>query len=189
MRLVFLYVMLFVSYCFGQANADYIVNLKGDTLRGTVKDRKTGFRVEQLKTIRYKGEGYLLPKRFKPQQIQGYSAQGRNYESFRVNRKGLLGERLVILDGKSNIFLRCSYADSRIKLLYHDYSDEDGVIESVPYFLLSGRTEIVRATQGLLGLKRNLLSTYFNQHPELVRRINDKQVNTVLEIVSFFREL
>jgi hypothetical protein len=189
MKLVFLCMFLVVGYVFGQRDFDFVINLKGDTLFGTVKDRKEGFREEQMISVRFTGEGYLLPKRFKPHQIIGYSAQGRVYQSFCINKKGLLSERFVILDGKPTVFLRCTYSDARIQLFFYDFSDDDGRIESVPYFLISAGSEMVRATQGLLGLKRNLLCSYFSLYPELVKKIKDKQINSVSEIVNYFREL
>jgi len=46
--------------------------------------------------------------------------------------------------------------------------------------------EMVRVTQGILGLKRNRLKEYFQNCPELVDAIEKKEMDEILEVYYFY---
>lgn len=46
----------------------------------------------------------------------------------------------------------------------------------------------IRADQGLPGLKRKVLTTYFKNCPELSVQIKSKTLKTVWEVVPFYNE-
>lgn len=45
---------------------------------------------------------------------------------------------------------------------------------------------MVRATQGIFGLKKKLLSNYFKECPELVEKINNKKMKSVEDVLTFY---
>jgi hypothetical protein len=47
-------------------------------------------------------------------------------------------------------------------------------------------TFFIRATQGLLGLKRKVLSSYLADCPDLSVQIEDRSINSVQEIIDFY---
>lgn len=176
-------VLLYIGTLVSQIPLDCVVTLQGDTLFGKVIDRKTGFRDQKFKAVKYRGEG--LPKKFKPHQILSYTANERVFVSFCVERRGVFDQQLHILQGKANEFLHKEFQQGDFILFNRVFNDEDG-IESVPYCYLVGQRHMVRATQGVLGLKRAQLATYFHAYPLLVNQIQDKSVNSVADLLRFF---
>ncbi len=49
-------------------------------------------------------------------------------------------------------------------------------------------TFFIRATQGLLGLKRQVLANYFADCEALATQIGDKQINNLREIINFYNK-
>ena len=50
----------------------------------------------------------------------------------------------------------------------------------------SGSNEMVRVTQGILGLKRKKLIRYFYDYPDLVYAIQAKELNEIHEVYDFY---
>jgi hypothetical protein len=67
---------------------------------------------------------------------------------------------------------------------YHwEYIDnESNYVDHIPLFYKNPGTEMVRVTQGILGLKRNRLMVYFRDCPDLVNAIENKQLNEITDV-------
>jgi hypothetical protein len=66
--------------------------------------------------------------------------------------------------------------------------DESSYLDYIPLFYREGSDEMVRVTQGVLGLKRNRLMEYFQDCPELVRAIDNRELNEIDEVYYFYLE-
>ena len=62
----------------------FIVNQKGDTIRGLVKDRSSGSFLELYKRIRFKPEKGVGRKKYSADQIMSYGYNNVIYESIRL---------------------------------------------------------------------------------------------------------
>ena len=73
---------------------------------------------------------------------------------------------------------------------YHwEYVDsESNYLDYIPLFHRMGSDEMVRITQGILGLKRNRLVEYFWDCPDLVMAIEKKKVNKINDVYNFYLE-
>jgi hypothetical protein len=56
----------------------------------------------------------------------------------------------------------------------------------VPLIRKNGADEMVRVTQGILGLKRKRLAEYFADCPKLVSVIKSKTINSAEYLISFY---
>jgi hypothetical protein len=80
--------MIFLAFVFMSVHAQkkgysrgYVVHLKGDTLKGWIKDRSSGTFMDLYPQIRFKPENALFRKKYGPEEILAYSANAHIYES------------------------------------------------------------------------------------------------------------
>jgi hypothetical protein len=76
--------------------------------------------------------------------------------------------------------------EGHLSIYLEYFVDEDLHIRSAPFFLKKDELLMVRATQGLFGLKQKLLSGYFVDCPPLIKRIEEKRVTTPEEVTVFY---
>ena len=163
------------------------LTLKNGTLiQGQVANLKYGFRDKWLKKVRIKPIGKILAKKYRPSQILAYSIGERQFVSWRVKRNNKpFKEAYTLHQGKSyKIFEQYKQGPLSIYLDY--FLDEDLHLRSAPFFLKQGDLIMVRATQGLFGLKQNLASSYFTDCPPLAQLIKQKKLKTVEEVADFY---
>lgn len=168
----------------------YIVNLKNDTLYGKVKDRRPEPFSRIYQKVRFKKGGAYFARKYKPSQIVGYQTGHRVYESVGIETVGfLLKTRYVLNSTSQKSFLRVIAKDS-LSYYHWEYIDnESSVIDYVPLLHEKGRAEMVRVTQGILGLKKKALTEYFSDCPELVRKIEDKEIRTPEDVMASYGNL
>jgi len=65
---------------------------------------------------------------------------------------------------------------------------ESNYLDYTPLFYKEGSDEMVRVTQGILGLKRKRLIEYFWDCPELAQAIDKKELNEIDEVYNFYLE-
>lgn len=188
----FLFVLvLFSANAVAQNNFEwgYIVTLENDTVRGQIKDRKYGVVPDILEKIRFKKEGVLFNKKYSAEKIYGYKVGERFYESVGVDREShFFTTQYFVSPNAEKTFLRVMETGT-IHYYHWEHIDQDNnTFDFIPFFYLEGRGEMVRATQGVFGLKKKLLSNYFYDCPELVQEIESEQIKTPFEVVNFFRE-
>ena len=182
--------LLLVMFILPVAAQDFVVLNSGDTIYGEVSDRSTiGIRDRMYKRIRFKGsEGR---KRFRARQILGYSANGHVYESFPFLVTGMLQDKIIFMrSNRHKKFIQRSFQNDRLTLYYYEFTnDDERVIQSVPFLYLHEKDFMVRATQGLFGLKKRSLQAYFAEYPDLVEQIESGEIKDVNQIVQFFEGL
>lgn len=165
----------------------YVVTNKGDTLRGSVRDRDTGSFGGLLGKILIK-EGRKRAKRFKANKIQAYSWGGAKFVTLYTERKSefLKSKIFVTGDGGEPDFYRV-ISEGPLSLYHHEFTDPDNaVIDFIPYFKREGNPQLVLATQGLFGLKKKLLSDFFADKPDLVEKIRNGTLKTPSDVLSAY---
>ncbi|WP_350286687.1 hypothetical protein [uncultured Croceitalea sp.] len=159
-------------YGFGQQDYEegYIVTDKNDTVYGQVSDRKTGPFSKIYKRIRFRGKG--LKKQFSPKKILAYKKGGETFRS-------------MLLDGENHFFKVISkgYVSHYV---YELQEQGEQLVQEIDYLQKQGNGDLVRATQGILGIKRKKLAQLFYDCPKLVEKINNKDLKSVSEIVTFY---
>ncbi|WP_241409861.1 hypothetical protein [Belliella alkalica] len=192
-----IYLVLALTFYFNQVSAqtkdrkyNYVqgsVTLKnGETIFGNVANIKHGFRDQLLDKVRIKPNGKNLAKKYRPNKISGFSMGDRQFVSWRVKRNNALLKEVYSIRGgkKHKIFELQSEGHLSIYLDY--FVDEDLQIQTIPFFLKNGEMIMVRATQGVFGLKRKFLIEYFADCPPLVELIEGKSITRPEEVAIFY---
>ncbi|KAA2219361.1 hypothetical protein [Maribacter flavus] len=150
----------------------YVVTLKGDTLIGNVSDRKMGPFGGIHAKIKFKGNG--RKKRYSADNIQSYRKGDSIYRSFN-------------LDGEDR-FLRLE-VEGVVSLDKFELQEQgEGMVMDIAYLKKRDNPTLVRADQGLLGLKRNLLIQFFSDCPPLADKIRSKEFKFPYQVVNFYNE-
>lgn len=188
--LLFLLTLSFSLY--GQRNYEegYVVRLKNDTIFGKIKDRRSGSFARLYPKVRLKGKGSFFVRKFNANELRGYKAGERVYESMGIEQESFFFKtRYIISASPRKSFLRVL---KRGKLNYYhwEFQDSDShSIDYIPLFQKEGQSEMVRVTQGILGLKRKLLSEYFSNCPDLAHEIQKKEVRTPEDVIALYTRL
>lgn len=169
-------------------SAGYIITLEGDTIEGWVKDRSTGTFPELYKRIRFKTGKSLLRKKYGPDQILAYSCQGQLYESLPLYEEtAFFAFRYYLNESYEYVFLRVIARDDPLTYYHWEYMDADSnYLDYIPLFYLDGSNQMVRVTQGVLGLKRRRLIEYFSDCYKLQDAIYKKKLNKIDEVYNFY---
>ena len=85
------------------------------------------------------------------------------------------------------VFLKRIQSHPSLDYYHLEFTDDDSnFIDFVPLFHKPKSNEMVRVTQGLLGLKKKRLSEYFSDCPELVEDIQNKKIKDVLSLYESY---
>ena len=184
--LVFLSIMVQLHAQKKDYHKGYIVTFDGDTLEGMLMDRSSGSFSELYKRVRFKPiKGFK--KKYGADKILGYGYSGHVFESVPLAEKfELYRFRYYINKNNDRIFLKVLRKES-LNYYQMEYMEEDNnYINFIPLFHIPGSNEMVRVTQGILGLKRKRLVEYFRECPELVKAIEEKTLKETLEVFDFY---
>ena len=168
----------------------YIITLQGDTLVGQVRDRDPEPYTSVYSRIRFIPEGKSSRKKFGPKQILGYRAGEREYVSLPLQEESFfLTIRYLLDDTADPIFLRVIRRDGPLAWYHWEYIDDDNFyLDFFPLFHREGTSEMVRVTQGILGLKRKRLMEYFRQCPAMVDALAGDALREAEEVYDFYLE-
>jgi hypothetical protein len=166
----------------------YVVHLQGDTIEGWVKDRSSGTFLDVYPQIRFKPENAFFRKKYGPEEILAYHANAQNYESVPLREEAAFFRfSYPVHPGNAKVFLRVVSRAKGLTYYQWEYVDDDSnYLDYIPLFYREGAQEMVRVTQGVLGLKRNKLIRYFSDCPDLVFAIQEKQLNDIDEVFDFY---
>lgn len=166
----------------------YIVTTEGDTVSGWVKDRSSGTFLELYSRIRFKHEDALFQKRYNPGEILAYACSHGVYESVPLSEESTFMKfRYYVDESNPRVFLRVISKSERLTYYHWEYmDDESNYLDYIPLFYRNGSTEMVRVTQGVLGLKRKRLIEYFGDCQALVKAIQDKSLKDINEVYDFY---
>ncbi|MCC5928855.1 MAG: hypothetical protein JJU28_06385 [Cyclobacteriaceae bacterium] len=167
----------------------YVITMRGDTLEGKIRDRKSEPFARRYKRIRFRSSMHSS-RRYRPGQIRGYAIGSAIYESHWLMRDNRgFQERYLSMEryGKP-VFLRL-VVKGPLSLYFLEQMDQDsGRIDYVELFKKEDDPVFVRVSQGLLGLKKGMLRQYLADRPDVIEKINDKTLRSALEIVKYYNE-
>jgi hypothetical protein len=167
-------------------NNDYIVTRFQDTIYGQIKGRKNSYANHKLK---FKEPGKLA-KNYTAKQLESFYTNGLTYESVWLKLyREKLHEYYISRpnDGKKQ-FLRVV---EKGKLSYYvlERPDHDnGTVDNIPLIKKENNQELVRVTQGLMGVRKKAVSDYIKECNDLATKIQSGQIKDPLEIVRFYNE-
>jgi hypothetical protein len=166
----------------------YLVTIKMDTIKGWVSDRDIGSFQELYRRIRFVEEGKKRKRKYRPDQLIAYGYGAHSFESvpLAIETHRLVQKYYVRYDNPM-IFLKLVRRNEYLTHYEMEFqSDDDNYIDSFPLFYMTNSNEMVRVTQGLLGLKRKRLSEYFNNCQALSTAIQSREINQIDEVYDFY---
>lgn len=159
----------------------------GHVIEGNVADRKEGFRTTLLTKVKVKQDGKLFSKSFKIKDIERYNIGSDSFISIPIQQNSSFFKTEILEMGMDNYTFFKVLESGPLSLLIYEYVDpENGFVETIPYLKKENDPKLVRATQGILGLKRKSLASFLQDCPELVELIENKKVTTPVEVVTFY---
>jgi hypothetical protein len=166
----------------------HIVTLEGDTLQGWIKDRSSGTFTELYSRIRFKAENAFFRKKISADEILGYACNGKVYETVPLcEASRFFTFRYYVDENYGRVFLRLVSREGPLSYYHWEYVDaESSYLDYIPLFYLYDSDQMVRVTQGILGLKKKRLGEYFYNCPELIDAIYSGQVNEIQEVYDFY---
>lgn len=166
----------------------YIITLEGDTILGQVKDRSPEPYMELYPRIRFRPEGRSSRKKYGPKDILGYRARGRKYESVPLwEESAFFKFRYYLEPHAEKIFLMVLKRQGGLSYYRREFvQDDNSYLDFYPLFHRKGEREMVRVTQGVLGLKRKRLMEYFSDCDELVRALYSKELKEPDEVYNYY---
>ena len=168
----------------------YMINMDGETVTGQVKDRSEGTFMDLYKKIRFKPDDRGRRRKYGPDEILGYGYADQHFETVPLREESaFLQIRYYLDENGDRVFLKVISSDRDLTYFQWEYvDDESSYLNYIPLFYRDGSGEMVRVTQGILGLKRKRLSEYFRDCPELVRAIENRDLNEIDEVYYFYLE-
>jgi hypothetical protein len=168
----------------------YIITPEGEITEGQVKDRSSGTFMDLYKRIRFKPDDRGFRRKYGPDDILGYGYDDLHFESVPLREESAFFRfRYYLHESNDRIFLKVISSDKDLTYFQWEYvDDESSYLDYIPLFYRDGSDEMVRVTQGILGLKRNRLMEYFQDCPELVRAIDNRELNEIDEVYYFYLE-
>lgn len=160
----------------------------GEVIEGEVANIKHGFNDELLDKIRIKATGKRRAKKYHPWQIKEYTMGERRFVSLRVQRNNSVFQEKYLLNSGNEYKIFELYREGHLSIYLEYFSDDNSWIQTVPFFMKKDEELLVRATQGVFGLKRKLLADYFRDCPELVELIEEKKITTPEEVVIYYND-
>lgn len=171
--------------------SDYIVLITEDTIYGTIKNidlyNTTSKFNKKIKIITANGKR----KKIKRDEVLALKFGNYVYESFWLYQSS---DKITFVNPRYDInerrgkqhFLKVV---SKGKISHYLLEWVDGEFSSVSSMSLLKKENdlfLVRADQGVLGLKRKVLEEYFTNCPDLQQKITEKLITEVAEVVDFY---
>jgi len=183
---IFVFFTSFSGTLFAQSNdwlPGYVVTNQGDTLYGQVRDRDTGPFGGLYDKIRLKADRGGK-RRYSPRQISSYQRGNARFVTLRiVSRTNFFKTETWVTDEGGEPRFYQVIAEGPLTLYHQEYTDDDNsMILDIPFFKREDNPRLVRATQGLFGLKKKLLADFFSDRPELVDQIQSGALTTPMQV-------
>lgn len=187
--------LLLASVKFAAAQVDssagYLILNNGATLYGKVEHINVKSVSPQFyKKIRFTSTDNRRRK-YKPEDVAGFKIGNTTYEGFwlhQTSRKIQLVNPIYDIDENNGerYFLKVIKKGSLSHYQMEWFEQGESTLWWMDLVKKENDLFLMRATQGLLGLKRKALADYFKDCPDLVKRINEKELNKVSEVIEFY---
>lgn len=196
MKNIFIFILLILLntsgfYASGQSEYQngYIVTNQKDTIYGQLKDRSPEPFGKIFNKVKMKGF-WIFNKKYGPKDILSYQIGDKSYESIwydSYTELFTIFHRSVPGKGEK-VFMRLT-TKGEVNLYWDEYRDpESGYKLEIPFFRKANSTEMIRATQGILGFKKKHLANLFSDCPELVEKMYDNYFKIPEEMAAFYNE-
>lgn len=186
---LFFIAVINTSMVFGQKGYEsgYIIMNNGDTISGIVKDRKPPPFGKIYKKIYFKAEK-SRKKKYGPDQIKGYRQGNRFYESMWLNVSyDFFKEKYTSSPNVGEQQFLKLIVKGYLRLYQLEFEDQESdYVDAVDLYKRSDENSLVRVTQGIFGLKKKKLAAYFQDCPELVRKIEVGEMKDPVEIAYYY---
>jgi hypothetical protein len=166
----------------------YLISLEKDTLQGWVQDRDNGTFEDLYERIRFIPEGKRWKKKYGPNDIIGYGYGSNVFEAVPLKEEMLLFVNMYYTKGNyTKVFLKRIQQNAHLTHYEKEFVFEDNdVITSFSLFHKTNADQMVRVTQGILGLKKKRLKEYFHNCPNLLSAIDSRGLTTVQEVYDYY---
>lgn len=194
MRLYIVFIILFSQAAlFGQNHdtSDYLVIKTGDTLHGALKYmNESGATPRLYKKFRLT-DSSGKKKKIKTEDISSFRVNGIYYEGFWLSQSS---EKIQLVNPKYSIdskngekhFLRVVSKGALSHYELEWWEQGDAMRNSMDLLKKENDMFFMRATQGVFGLKKRILKSYFSDCPALAGKIDNKEIKDVRGIVNFY---
>lgn len=183
-------ILISSAYCQELAQEGYVVLANGDTLYGQVQRLKQTFGgLKFLNKIRYwDTEGKR--KKYALSSLSAYKAGNETYRKYRLEEAQafsiLNSYYQVVPYGGEETFLRVLKEGPLCLYQYEWIDGTDDYVSSFPLFKRADEKMMVRATQGIFGLKKKVLRAYFSDCPELQRKLESGFFKLPFEVTNYY---
>jgi hypothetical protein len=166
----------------------YIVTNSNDTICGFIKDMKEPPFSKIYKNIRFRGNS-LFRKKYSPGQIAGYKKGDNIYESIPVEVTSSFFRTNYLSNpvGKKT-FMKVIHKGFLTYYHWEHIDHESGTIDEISLFKRKNDDYFIRVTQGIFGLRKKELKEYFQDCPELIQKIEDRELKRPDEIAQFYND-
>ncbi|ADR21509.1 hypothetical protein MATR_08620 [Marivirga tractuosa] len=176
---------------FGQSKYQngYVVTNQKDTIYGQLRDRSPEPFGKIFKKVRMKGF-WIFETRFGPDDLKSYKIGNDIYQSIWYDSYSKLFSIFhVSIPGQGEkVFMRLAVG-GEVNLYWDEYRDADSGYEmEIPFFKRAESQELIRVTQGILGLKQKHLANLFADCPSLVNLMKKGFFDTPEEMANYFNE-
>jgi hypothetical protein len=172
----------------GQFAPGYVITHSEDTIHGMLKDRNVRYNAKIFRKVRMK-KGHFS-KKYSPARIKGYCIGNNCFVSMRIQKKSILFQESYVISpfrGKP-VFLK-KIVEGYVSLYHLERTDgESAGIDIVELLHRNNENNLIKASQGLAGLKKKELARFFFDCPELVEKINNNSIRRASEAAIFYNQ-
>lgn len=187
---LFLIAILCFFSAFGQKNYEegYVVLKSNDTIYGLVKDRKPHPFGSLFKKIKFKGKRGKT--KYGPKKILAYKKGGNLFETLWIEGSGkFFDQSYTSSEGLGTPEFFKVVEKGFVTYYHHEFEDADsGYIDHIEYFKKNDNSKLIRISQGIFGLRRKALASFFRDCPPLAENILNKNIKSGFEVARFYNE-
>ena len=166
----------------------YVITTKNDTLYGEVKDRTPEPFGKLYRKIRLKQDGKLFTKKCSPSDVISYKKGNDLFESIWLEKESeFFKTKYISKMGVGERVFMMLMVKGKLSYYHWEWRDPDsGIYMYQEMFKKEDSDEMVRAVQGVFGLKKNIVAEYLSDQPDLANRIKSGEKLSPFDIVEIY---
>lgn len=175
--------------CQNKFESGYVIKLNGDTLYGLIKVLNIDNLDKPNSKIQIRFENGKKSKH-KIKSVSSLKRGNETYETLWLDKNNsLFNEKYYIFENQGKQQLIKCVTKGKLSLYRMEYIDqESGVVETIDLLKLEDSNILIRATQGVFGLKKKKVAEYLSQCDAIVTKINSGEIKTIFDVVSYYNE-
>ncbi len=185
--LIFQFCVFNSLLCQNKFESGYLITSNGEEYHGLIKQ----LNIENLNNPNSKILIIMEDGKKSKHKIKSISSLKRGNEIYKtlwLNRyNSLFNEEYYTFENQGKQQLVKCVTKGKLSLYRMEYIDqESGVIESIDLLKLEDSNILIRATQGVFGLKKKKVANYLNNCDAVVTKINSGEIKTIFDVVSYY---